>query len=714
MTSDMGDPAAQAVRNGDELIRRYKAIRYLAAAMNAADTEEDLDALLVDQCRQLVGADFGALLVPAAEPGQLRIARLAGPAAAACSDGGDPAGAPSAAAVAGLRIRPGEGISGRVYQEGLAQVIPDAELDPTYHPIVPGMRSELALPVGHAGTVLAVLRLESGTPEKFHEADAELLLTVTAHAGQLLQRFRLKAELEERIKLKDILIEVSRSVANHFDIADVFKTVMRQLADRFGILRGMLVLFEPSDPSALSVHAAYNLTEEEMSRGIYKAGEGIIGRVVQEGEGIAIPDIFKEKTFLNRMQIKRKKDSAVSFIAVPFKVEGQVAGVIAVEKEFDSAETLREEKDMMTLVASLIAIKIRVYNRVSGERDRLMAENSSLKHELSKRERSDEVICKNRKMIEILELVELVADSTSSVMVLGESGTGKEVIARAIHRASGRRDAPFVSVNCAAIPENLLESELFGYKKGAFTGAVQDKKGKFQLANGGTLFLDEIGDMTTSLQVKLLRAIQDREVEPVGAERKEKVDIRIIAATNRDLRKLIAEHLFREDLYYRLNVVEIKLPPLRERPDDIPFLVNHFIRKFAKESGRRIDGIDTLALRTLQGHSWPGNVRELENVIERAVLLCRTGSLELSHLPPFIAQSPDEAVDGQFISRWVANHVKFSSGDGRTWDEVIGAVEKELIQQSLLANGRNKLRTAAFLGINRNTLRAKIDLYGLE
>jgi transcriptional regulator with PAS, ATPase and Fis domain len=236
-------------------------------------------------------------------------------------------------------------------------------------------------------------------------------------------------------------------------------------------------------------------------------------------------------------------------------------------------------------------------------------------------------------MIELLDLVQLVADSTSSIMILGESGTGKELIAREIHRQSDRSEGPFITVNCAAIPETLLESELFGYKKGAFTGANQDKRGKFQVANGGTLFLDEIGDMPLLLQAKLLRAIQEREVEPVGSERREKVDIRILAATNRDLAKMVAEKTFREDLYYRLNVVELRIPPLRDRTDDIPFLANYFVEKFSRLNHRQIAGISPAALRFLQNYRWPGNVRELENIMERAVLLCRDHQIDLMHLP---------------------------------------------------------------------------------
>jgi len=366
----------------------------------------------------------------------------------------------------------------------------------------------------------------------------------------------------------------------------------------------------------------------------------------------------------------------------------------------------------LTLVSSLILTKIKVYQRISGEQNRLLEENSSLKQEL-KKHFSGSLITKNKTMLQLLDLVQLVSDSNSSILILGESGTGKELIAREIHRLSHRAELPFITVNCAAIPENLLESELFGYKKGAFTGAVNDKKGKFQLAHGGTLFLDEIGDMPLLLQVKLLRAIQEKEIEPVGSEKKEKVDIRILAATNKDLSKLIAQKLFREDLFYRLNVVELKLPPLRDRLDDIPFLASFFIEKFTKENNRKAISLGPSALRILQSYYWPGNVRELENVIERAVLLCRETVIDPSHLPQGIADS-QESYSNSHISSYLSNIIKGGCESGTVWNEVMGHIEKELIQLSLLHNNRNKVRTAEFLGINRNTLSSKIENYGIE
>ncbi|MDP2319948.1 MAG: sigma-54 dependent transcriptional regulator [Acidobacteriota bacterium] len=235
------------------------------------------------------------------------------------------------------------------------------------------------------------------------------------------------------------------------------------------------------------------------------------------------------------------------------------------------------------------------------------------------------IIGRSRPIRDVITRAELVAESKSTVLVTGETGTGKELVARAIHARSAQRHMPMIKVNCAAIPETLLESELFGHVRGAFTGASFTKKGRFALADGGTIFLDEIGTITLSVQAKLLRVLQDREFEPLGAERTQRVDVRVIAATNRNLRQLVSEGKFLEDLFYRLNVIPIEMPPLRERPDDIPLLVDHFVRRFAERTGKKIDGVDEKAMVELSGYGWPGNVRELENTVERAVVLS-TGS----------------------------------------------------------------------------------------
>ena len=368
---------------------------------------------------------------------------------------------------------------------------------------------------------------------------------------------------------------------------------------------------------------------------------------------------------------------------------------------------------MLFLVSGIIANKVKIYQKMSKEKSVLLEENLNLRKELYGKYGIKNIIGKNKKMQEIFELIKMVADSNSSILILGASGTGKELVAKALHFNSDRRHEPFISINCAAIPENLFESELFGYKKGAFTGAGTDKKGKLLLADGGTLFLDEIGEMPMYLQAKILRAIQEREIEPVGSELKIKINIRIVSATNKNPKELIINEKLREDLYYRLNVVEINIPSLKERKDDIPLLVQHFIEKFSKLNNRKIDRISPEALRILQSYHWPGNVRELENIIERAILLSRGNTIEVLNLPSFIIEAGEFQTEELYIGKWVENLIYNEKDNGNAYNSFMKIIEKELIIKSLLFNNRNKVKTSEFLGINRNTLRAKMKQYDI-
>jgi len=330
-------------------------------------------------------------------------------------------------------------------------------------------------------------------------------------------------------------------------------------------------------------------------------------------------------------------------------------------------------------------------------------ENIYLRLRLEKRYDHQGIISKSHKMEQIFELISTIADTRSTVLIHGESGTGKELIARAIHYNSNRAHHPFVSVSCAALVETLLESELFGHEKGAFTDAKTLKRGKFELADGGSLFLDEIGEISPKLQLNLLRVLQEREFHRVGGEESIRVDVRIIAATNRNLEQAVREGSFREDLYYRLNVISIHVPPLRERKEDIPLLADHFVEKFNMESGKKVEGISEDALQILMEHDWPGNVRELENVIERAVIINRGGVILPDDLPPNLSRRLALAPPQDSLIQQV-------QGGQMTLQEV----EKAHIHNILEETGWNIKRTARILGIDRSTLYAKIRRYGLK
>ena len=330
----------------------------------------------------------------------------------------------------------------------------------------------------------------------------------------------------------------------------------------------------------------------------------------------------------------------------------------------------------------------------------LIKENQYLREKLSQKYNFSNIIGKNRKMLDLFDLIKDIAKTNSTVLVTGESGTGKELIANAIHFNSERIKKPFVKVNCGVLAENLLESELFGHVKGAFTGAIRDKLGRFELANGGTIFLDEIGDISPNMQLKRLRVLQEGEFERVGGTETIKVDVRIIAATNRDLEDMMKKGKFRQDLYYRLNVIPIEVPPLRERRDDIPLLITHFLTKFAKQFNKTIDVIEDEAMQYLQNYSWPGNIRELENLLERAVVLNKTGRLTLKDFPHYIVQQeipPDIEVD-----------------NGHSLTDIVDGFERQIILKALRENNFNKLRTAEKLGIHRSTFMSKLKKYGIN
>ena len=338
------------------------------------------------------------------------------------------------------------------------------------------------------------------------------------------------------------------------------------------------------------------------------------------------------------------------------------------------------------------------------ERERLKEENVRLKTQIKKIEDKysfGNIIARSESMAKVFDLVQTVADHKTTILITGESGTGKELIARAIHTNSNRAAAPLVSINCGGIPQNLLESELFGYKKGAFTDALKDKPGRFEEADGGTLFLDEIGELPLPLQVKLLRVLQEEEITPLGGLGAEKIDVRIIAATARDLAEEVREGRFREDLYYRINVLPIHLPPLRERRGDIPLLVGYFIDLFNRKLGKNIEGLSSEAMPILMGHTWPGNVRELENVIERAALLAKGSWITPRELPAGLTQ-PGEMPAG------------LTPEDGLSIKKASKHLERHLIKKALKITGGNRTQAAKILEISRPILIAKIKQYGLE
>jgi DNA-binding NtrC family response regulator len=359
------------------------------------------------------------------------------------------------------------------------------------------------------------------------------------------------------------------------------------------------------------------------------------------------------------------------------------------------------------LTKPIVDDEIRVVVQKAVRQQSLLHENQTLRQQLEMRFGFENIVGHDYKMLKIFDLSEAVADSRTTVLMTGESGTGKSLLARAIHHRSPRRDKPFVEVSCGALPETLLESELFGHTKGAFTGAIADKPGRFMAADGGTLFLDEINSASPAMQVKLLRALQERAFEPVGSSQTKHVDVRVILASNVDLAELVTAQKFRQDLYYRINVVTIRLPALRERISDIPLLAGNFLRQFCKESGREILGFSDEALSALQRYTWPGNVRELENAIERAVVLCRRPQIDIEDLPEILqtnalAQLANSATTGELPDTPLP------------LEAALQGPERRIIEAALKRNAWNRQATAAELDINRTTLYKKMRKYQLD
>src|SRR5256714_2562503 len=431
-----------------------------------------------------------------------------------------------------------------------------------------------------------------------------------------------------------ILTEIGALLSSTLELRDAFGKVMQIISDRLNMHRGTLVLLDEST-GRLRTEGAIGLTDEEIARGKYALGEGITGNVVATGRPRVIPDLRNEPDFLNRTGrlTDEGRQHAISYICVPIKIGGRTAGALAIDKPYVSDDQLRSDHTFLDIIAAFLAQAIQINRMVMRQKEELLEENAQLRAQVRDRYRFENIIGDSPAMHDVFATVGQVANSRATVLLLGETGTGKEMIAKAIHYNSPRKDKPFVRVNCGALTGTLLESELFGHVKGSFTGAIRDKMGRFEAATGGTICLDEIGTLEPQHQVKLLRGLQEREFERVGDTQAVKVDVRVIAATNVDLQEEVARGTFREDLFYRLNVVNIYLPPLRNRREDIPRLIDFFLDKYNAINGRSLKRISREMLNILLRYPWPGNVRELENAIERAGVLSAVEDFNEDLLP---------------------------------------------------------------------------------
>ncbi|WP_265943125.1 nif-specific transcriptional activator NifA [Dechloromonas sp. A34] len=429
---------------------------------------------------------------------------------------------------------------------------------------------------------------------------------------------------ELNILLLSALYAVSQVLSRSLAFKDSLRDVLRVLHDEAGLARGLISVVDP-ETGNLNIHTIYNPDGPDSDAAQYGPGEGMIGLVLEKPRTIKLVRVADEPRFLNREKVYLPE---LPFIAVPIKVGGNLQGVLAVQPEAEDDGLLEERAQFVEMVANLIGQSLRLSLEVAQEKSTLLEERDLLRRTVRHQFGFDSMVGRSAVMRRVFDQARMVAKWNTTVLIRGETGTGKELIANAIHYNSPRARNAMVRLNCAALPENLLESELFGHERGAFTGAVESRKGRFEQAHGGTLFLDEIGEVSPPFQAKLLRILQEGEFERVGGSKTIKVDVRIIAATHRDLETAVDMGDFREDLFYRLNVMPLFLPPLRERIEDIPEIARHLLTKIGNDQKRKLSLTD-MAQRRLASHEWPGNVRELENCLERAAVLSEDGHIDV-------------------------------------------------------------------------------------
>jgi len=502
---------------------------------------------------------------------------------------------------------------------------------------------------------------------------------------------------ECRAKVFPLLYQMSRVIAESSDLAHTLSILQQIMGKEMNIVCGMISLYHQKSGRIL-VHESFGLTEEEASRGVYALGEGITGKVVETGKAITLPSVTNEPVFLDRTRGPRfGLDQEFSFVCVPIKRGRKVLGTISAERIYDSMNLLEQDVELLSTFASMIAPAVELYLMEHFDKVHLEKENRRLNDALKQRFKPANIIGNSKPMIEAYGLIHKITNTKTTVLILGESGVGKELVAGAIHFNSRLAEGPFVKFNCAALPESIIESELFGHEKGSFTGAATQRAGRFEDADGGTIFLDEVGELSLAMQAKLLRVLQEKTFERVGGNQPIKVDIRIITATNKDLADMVAKGTFREDLFYRLNVFPITMPPLRDRGSDVITLADHFVARFAKEADKEIKRISTPALNMLMSYNWPGNVRELENVIERAVILTEDDVIHGCNLPPSLQASvlTDSAYKGSLEAK-------------------LASVEYEMLVEALKTHHGNMTEAARELGLTRRIMGLRLGKFNLD
>lgn len=496
-----------------------------------------------------------------------------------------------------------------------------------------------------------------------------------------------------------LLFAVSRSLENSFDLTDLARPVLRRLQDWLGLERGTIAILN-RDSGGLLVSEAIGLPRNLRPREYLELIEPHLGRVVRKKDPIIVHDLA---LWARESNIRPETVEALQFgpgtglICVPLKFAEEVIGTLSIERRRNPLTGWEADLRLLTMIASIIAQATRIRQEAAEQIESLREENNRLHEQIDADERPHDMIGSAGSMRAVYRQIDQVSSSLTTTLIRGESGTGKELVAKAVHERSKRADKPFVKFNCAALPDSIIESELFGHEKGAFTGAISTRKGRFETAAGGTIFLDEIGDISVTTQVKLLRVLQEKEFERVGSQETRQADVRVIAATSRDLETMMVEGTFREDLYYRLNVFPIYVPPLRERKCDILLLCDFFIEKYAERVGVKPPRISSAAIDLLASYHWPGNVRELENCIERAVILAHGESIKAHHLPPTLQKKSSK-----------------ETASTETLEDALEALEREMLVDALKDTGSNMAEAARRLGMTERKMGLRVKKYGID
>ncbi len=629
-----------------------------------------------------------------------------------------------------VKLKLGEGVTGRCILTGRIRNVGDTSVDPYYVAVRSDIQSELAIPLNAGNKSFGVLSVDSSRKNAFTQEHEEYLSLLASYAAQIFKNQESIRHISHRQYIQDILIEISGFLGQTPNFENVFEETIHLLEDKIGVRRAAVYLEEETSKE-LAIVYSLNYTEEEKVKSRYKPGEGVTGGVFRSSKPMAIADISSDQAFLNKAGIKQP-EKKISFLSTPILVNHKPAGVFNMEVPYTTRSKFDDYTFLIQLIATLFSQAISIHNLILEQKKEIEDENVLLKRQFDSSFSFDNIAGKSPAIQNLFKIMQMAADSPSAILIVGESGTGKELIASAIHNNSVRKNNKLIKINCAAIPSDLLESELFGYAKGAFTGAEKEHAGKFLAAHNGTLFLDEIGEMDYKLQSKLLRFLQEKEFSPLGSNTVHKVDVRILAATNANLESMIKEKTFREDLYYRLNVIRIDIPPLRDRMEDLPFLGEHLLQKIAKKNSKPYKKLSEPAFRKLEQYRFPGNIRELENILERAFVLSSgtqiqdddivIASMKMGDTAPQpgelagereekqapLAQTMPESAEPAFqLKSWIKNIVSHSSA-GDYHKDVIRLVEAQLIDMVLKKALYNKSKAARLLGMNRLTLDKKI------